>query len=218
EIERENICQQREEPTLVSRIIQQQSLLTGACRAELAATSSVTDRNCQGTLRTTIRTGRDTDSAAEERTDHRKKAGSRVLDFGPILPVFCHVGKSIQQFDSRNSYVSEPDATVIYAVQTHFQTIILNGDPWQWPAFLVADRNDKRVYAVLLSVDLQLCKYDGRSPILSCVADIVLSGGKSRRIENETIDLALVTRNRFKALHIRTMPDFRHGEATEKPP
>src|SRR6516165_163223 len=218
EIQRKNICQQWEEPPLVSRIIQQQSLLTGPCRAELAATSSVTHRNCQGTLRATICTGRDTESPAKERADHRKKAGSRVLNFGPILPVFRHVGESIQQFGSRNSHVSEPDATVIYAVETHFQTIIVNGNARQWPAFLVADRNDKGVDTVLLSVDFQLCKYDGSFPILSGVADKVLTGRKGRAIENETIALALVTRNRFKALHIRTMTDFSHGKATQKPP
>src|SRR6516165_1887264 len=110
EIQRKNICQQWEEPPLVSRIIQQQSLLTGPCRAELAATSSVTDRNCQGTLRTTICTGCDTDPPAKESTDHRKKAGCAVLNFGPILAVFRHIGKSIQHFDSRNPYVLEPDA------------------------------------------------------------------------------------------------------------
>src|ERR1700722_15075675 len=102
EIERERLCDQWTESSLVSWIIQKESLLSRFRRTELAPARSVPDGNRQCALCRAVGGGGDTDPAADQSSDHGEETRSLALNFAVILPIGADVGEAVQHFGARH--------------------------------------------------------------------------------------------------------------------
>src|ERR1700736_586633 len=115
-IERERLCDQWTESSLMSRVIQKQGFLSRFRRTELSPPGSVPDSNRQCALCRAVGGGCDTDPAADQSSDHCKETRSLALNVAAILPIGRDVGEAIQHSDAGHFDMVEPDPAVIDAV------------------------------------------------------------------------------------------------------
>jgi hypothetical protein len=98
-----------------------------------------------------------------------------ALNLAPVLAVVGYFREPIQQLCSGYPRVMKPDATVIDAVESQLESVVFNGDAGERLSSVVADRNYKRVYAVVSGSNVQLSKHDHHFTIDRRVADKGLS-------------------------------------------
>ena len=164
EVESESLRDQRAEPPLVSRIIQEESFLRRFrepnCRLRAAYRTAIVS----ALLAALLARGGDTDPTTHKRPDHGEKACGVALNIAAIVAVGGDVREAIQHFDARHFNMIEPDPAVIDTVQPIFSPLSSIVYSRQRMAVLSSDRNEKGVHPMFLTLHLELSEHDSQLP------------------------------------------------------
>ena len=204
-----------EEAALVRPVVQQQHL-GAAGRAELAPGERVPDGQVERDLRRADRRAADAHPALDQRPEHDEEALGRVLDRAEVRPVLAHLGVAVQQRRARHAHAVERDPAVVHAVQPQLRPAVLDRDPGEHRAVLVAQRDEQRVHAARLAADDELGEHGGHAPVARGVADVVLARVGVRRVDDELARVRVVRRGRAEGLDVGAVAGLRHREAADQ--
>ncbi len=158
----------------------------------------------------------DGDATADEGADGGEEPRGRVGNFRRVGAVGGNLGETVEHLDAGDLDVVEPQPAVVHAVHAELLAVVLDADAWQRVAQVVADGDHEGVDAVALAGRFQLGENGGDLAVDGGVADVVLAGGKRRRMEVEGLRGRVVGGGCFQAGDVRAVADLGHGEAARE--
>ncbi len=217
EVQRVRTGDERQPPTLMQTVVEEQLFLRVRGCFELAAPRGVLRGDHEGDLGGVDPGTADADPALHQRAEHGEEASVGVLDRALVDALGGDVGEPVEQRLARHPHAVEPDAAVVHAVEAHLAAVVLDPDTWRHLA-AHPDGHDERVDALGLSAHLQLREDHRQLGVPGRVADVVLARPVAVRGDDELLAGGVVPREGAECLHIGAVPGLGHREAPHQLP
>jgi hypothetical protein len=139
EVEGIGAREHRKQPALVDAVVEEQLLLFGCDRLELASPAAYLIAIASATFGASFPAPPTHIAALDEGAQRGEEAPVGVLDRAIVRTVLVDLGEAVEQSHARHAHAVEPQPAVVHTVQAELEAVVLDVDARQGPAVLATD-------------------------------------------------------------------------------